>query len=76
MKTTAQLNESIERFQRVFWKKQSAGRPPIGVVNTDLYLPMNYLRRPFPRHHVEPEDVRTDTVMTDYEFAFADRPVN
>ena len=76
MKTTAQLRESIERFQRVFWKKQSEDRPPIGVVNTDIYLPVKYLRRPFPRHHVAPEDVRTDMVMTDYEFAFADRPVN
>ena len=76
MKTTAQLSESIERFQRVFWKKQSGSRPPIGIVNTDIYLPVKYLRRPFPRQHVEPEDVRADTVMTDYEFAFAERPVN
>jgi hypothetical protein len=76
MKTTAQLSVSIERFQRVFWKKLSEGRPPIGVVNTDIYLPVKYLRRPFARQYVEPQDVRTDTVMTDYEFAFAERPVN
>jgi len=76
MKTPAQLSESIDRFQRVFWDKQSDGRPPIGIVNTDIYLPVKYLRQPFPRQHVEPEDVRTDAVMTDYEVAFAERPVN
>ena len=46
MKTTAQLRESIERFQRVFWEKLSEGRPPIGVVDTDIYLPVKYIRRP------------------------------
>jgi len=76
LKTTAQLSESIERFQRVFWEKQPQGRPPVGVVNTDIYLPVKYLRRPFPRPRVEPGDVRADLVMTDYEFAFADRTVN
>lgn len=76
MKTAEQLRESIERFQRVFWNKQSEGRPPIGIVNTDIYLPVKYLRSPLPRPHVEPEDVRADMVMTDYEFAFAQRPVN
>jgi hypothetical protein len=76
MKTAAQLSESIERFQRIFWNKESAGRPPIGIVNTDIYLPIKYLRRSLAREQVEPEDVRSDTVMTDYEFAFANRPVN
>lgn len=76
MKTDAQLSESIDRFRRVFWEKQSGGRPPVGVIDTDVYLPVKYLRRPFPREHVEPEDVRADQVMTDYEFAFASRPVN
>ncbi len=75
MKTAAQLSASIERFQCVFWDKRSAGRPPIGVVNPDIYLPVKYLRRSFVREHVEPEDVRPDAVMTDYEFAFANRPV-
>ncbi len=76
MKTAAQLSESIERFQRVFWNKESCDRPPIGIVNTDIYLPIKYLRRPFPRDRVQPEDVRPDLVLTDYEFAFAQRPVN
>lgn len=76
MKTNAQLTASIDRFRRVFWEKKPDGRPPVGVVNTDIYLPVKFLRRPFPREHVEPEDVRPDLVMTDYEFAFANRPVN
>lgn len=76
MKTDAQLRESIDRFQRIFWDKQPDGRPPVGVINTDVYLPVKYLRRPFPRSYVEPEDVRPDWVMTDYEFAFASRPLN
>ncbi len=76
MKTTAQLSESIGRFQRVFWDKESGGRPPIGIVNTDIYLPVKYLRQPFSRPEVEPADVREETVRTDYEFAFAERPVN
>lgn len=76
MKSDAQLRESIDRFQRVFWDKQPAGRPPVGVVNTDVYLPVKYLRRPLARPHLEPADVRPDLVMTDYEFAFAKRLVN
>ena len=76
MKTAAQLSESIERFRRVFWDKKSDGRPPIGIVNTDIYLPVKYLRRPFTRRYVEPEDVHEAIVMTDYEFAFAERPVH
>jgi hypothetical protein len=76
MKTDTQLAESIDRFRRVFWEKKPDGRPPVGVINTDVYLPVKYLRRPFPREHIVPEDVRPDQVMTDYEFAFAARPVN
>lgn len=76
MKTIAQLTASIERFRRIFWEKKSDGRPPVGVVNTDIYLPVKYLRRPFAREHLEPEDLRPDLVLTDYEFAFANRPVN
>jgi hypothetical protein len=76
MKSDAQLRESIDRFQRVFWDKKPDGRPLVGVINPDVFLPVKYLRRPFPRAHVEPEDVRPDQVMSDYEFAFAPRPVN
>ncbi len=71
MKSEAQLAESIDRFQRVFWGKQSDGRPPVGVVNRGIFLPIQYLRREFPRAEVKPEDVRSEWIMTDYEFGFA-----
>jgi hypothetical protein len=76
MKTAAQLAESIERFRRVFWKKKPEGRPPVGVVNPDVFLPVKYLRQPFRGEYVEPEHVRTDRLMSDYEFAFANRPIS
>jgi hypothetical protein len=76
MKTPAQLAASIDRFQRVFWDKHPDGRPPVGVVNTDIYLPIKYLRRPITHDPVPPDDVVPELVMTDYEFAFAQRPVN
>jgi hypothetical protein len=76
MKTNSKLTESIERFRRVFWEKKPDGRPPVGVVNTDVYLPIKYLRRPFMRDYVTPDDVRPDAVMSDYEFAFAHRPIS
>jgi len=76
MKTNSQLTESIDRFRRVFWDKKPDGRPPVGVVNTDVYLPIKYLRRTFTRDYVTPEDVCADNVMSDYEFAFAHRPIS
>jgi hypothetical protein len=47
----------------------------VGVVNTDVYLPVKYLRRALARAHVRPEDISPDQVMTDCECAFAKRPV-
>lgn len=76
MKTEAQLAASIERFQHVFWDKQPGARPPVGVVNQGIYLPIQYLRQPFLRDEVEPADVRPERLMTDYEFGMANRPVN
>jgi hypothetical protein len=76
MKSEAQLAESIDRFQKVFWEKQSAGRPPVGVVHSGIFLPIQYLRRAFPRAEVKPEDVGREGIMTDYEFGFAQRPVS
>jgi hypothetical protein len=75
MKTESQLAESIERFRRVFWAKESAGRPPVGLLQPKAWLPVQYLRQAFPREHVVPADVCPANVMTDYEFAFARRPV-
>ena len=75
MKTNGQLTESIDRFRRVFWEKKTDGRPPVGVVNTDVYLPVKYLRQPFTGEYVTPADVLPENVLTDYEFAFANRPI-
>ena len=75
MKSEAQLGESIDRFRRVFWNKETHGRPPLGVVDTDVYLPARYLKGPFSREYVEPADVDPQKVQTDYEFAFARRRV-
>ena len=61
MKTDAQLSESIDRFQRVFWRKESGGRPPVAVVNPDMWLPAKYLRRPFPRPTAGPHDAENCT---------------
>ena len=75
MKTGEQLAESIERFQRGFWNRETIDRPPVGVACDGCWLPINYLREEFTRQEVVPEDVAPERVMTDYEFGFAGRPV-
>jgi len=74
MKTPAQIAESIERFQKVFWEKRSGDRPPIGTVDPDIFLPIKFARRPLPPVF-SPEDLRPETAATDYEFAAARRRV-
>ena len=71
MKTDTQLDESIRRFQEVFWDKRSAARPPVGIVNPDVFLPIKYLCVPPTRAEVLPADLNTTGVRSDYEFAFA-----
>ena len=71
MKTPSQLAESVARFQRVFWDKQSGERPPVGVVNPEVYLPIKYLRRELTQSTLEPADLTPELAATDYEFAFA-----
>ena len=73
MKTEAQLRSSVERFSAAFWAKEPGVRPPVGVFNRGMWLPVNYLRRPFPRDVVQPDDVDGSLVVTDYEFASARR---
>ena len=41
-----QLDQSIRRFQEAFWDRQSAGRPPVGIINPGVFLPIKYLRAP------------------------------
>jgi len=75
MKTEAQLRESIGRFRESFWGKKAADRPPVGIACDGVWLPVNYLRKPFTKAEVQPEEVSGELAMTDYEFGFAKRPV-
>ena len=75
MKTQAQLIESVQRFQECFWDRRRTDRPPVGIYDEDIFLPINFLRRPFTRPTVCPEDVNGDLVATEYEFSFASRAV-
>jgi hypothetical protein len=76
MKTQAQLMESVQRFQESFWNRKSADRPPVGIYEEAIYLPIKFLRRPFPRPTVCPEDVNGDLVASEYEYSFANRLVS
>lgn len=76
MRTDSQLRESIQRFQVSFWDKKKADRPPVGVYDERLFLPINFLRRPFLHPAVSPDDVCQDLVMTEHEYIFANRAVS
>jgi hypothetical protein len=76
MKTHAQLSESVQRFQESFWDRKRTDRPPVGIYDEGIYLPINFLRRPFPRPTVCPEDVSGDLVATEYEYSSAHRAVS
>ena len=76
MKTHTQLSESIQRFQESFWDRKSIDRPPVGIHDERIFLPINFLRRPFPCPTVCPEDVNGELVATEYEYSFANRPVS
>ena len=76
MRTNAQLSESIERFRKSFWGKKKADRPPVGIYQEGIFLPINFLRRPSPGPTVSPEDVSGDLVMSEYEYSFAHRAVS
>ena len=75
MKNQAQLQESIERFQSSFWKKNCGDRPPIGIVCDGSFLPINYLRMKFSGKEIFPDDVNAELCMTDYEYISLSRRV-
>ncbi len=75
MKSLAQIIESIQRFQDSFWDRKTTGRPPVGIYDEGLYLPINFLRRQFRRSTVCPEDVGGEFVATEYEYSFSHRAV-
>ena len=76
MRTEAQLQENVQRFQANFWNKERAERPLIGIYDERVYMPINFLRRPFSRPTVTPDDISEDRLMTEYEYSFANRPVS
>lgn len=75
MRTEAQLRESIQRFQASFWDRERVDRPPVGVYDERVYMPINFLRRPFPKPTVSPGDVSEELVKTEYDSCFANRSV-
>ncbi len=70
MKTLAQLEETIGRIRDCFWEKRPVGRPPVAVVDANVYLPITYLRRPLAGSEVRPQEVAADLARTEYEACF------
>jgi len=75
MKSHDQLLESIQRFQDKFWNRKSGGRPPVGIYDEETSLPIGFLRQPFTRSTVCPEDLNADFVATEYECSFSRKSV-
>jgi len=73
MRNAVQLQETIQRFQDCFWDRKAGRRPVVGIYNDAVFLPMNFLHRPFPHTFVEPEDVTPELAMTEYDYWFRDR---
>jgi hypothetical protein len=76
MRGPAQLTETIQRFRDSFWDKKQTVRPPVGVYDDRIFLPIGFLRRPFPRANVLPQDLTEGLAMTEYEYWFRDRAVS
>ena len=47
MKRPEVIEESMERFKSRFWDSTESSRPPVGVVEADSFLPVQYLRSRF-----------------------------
>lgn len=75
MKTPEQIRASIARFERGFWGRQTLDRPPIGIAADRAWLPIRYLRQPLEKQELQPADIGRSLARTDYEDAFAARPV-
>ena len=76
MRTEAQLRESIQRFEDGFWAKERLDRPPVGIYDEGIFMPISFLRRPFTKATVSPEDISEALVRTEYEHSFAKRKVH
>jgi hypothetical protein len=75
MRSPSQLAESVQRFQDSFWNKRLGNRPPVAVVHEGILLPIQYLRRPLVKTHLEPEDIGPALTVTDYQFDLRTRQV-
>lgn len=75
MKHPDQVEESIDRFRHGLWGRESVDRPPVGIAPDRSWLPVKYLKAPFPNKEVRPEDVTRSLVRTDYEDASFGRRV-
>jgi hypothetical protein len=73
MRTENQLLETVQRFRDCFWDRKISKRPVVGIYSDAVFLPMNFLRRPFSRSLVQPEDVTPELAMTEYEYWFRER---
>jgi hypothetical protein len=76
MRTQAQLLETIQRFEESFWARKGTARPPVGIYDEGIFLPIQFLRRPFTRPVVRPEDVNGELVASEYEYGFENRAVS
>lgn len=75
MKNPEQLAQSIDRFRDGFWERRTSDRPPVGVINEGVFLPIRYLHREFSAPQVSPGDLSPSLCMTDYAFDMAHRTV-
>ncbi len=75
LKHPDQVAESIDRFRRGLWNRESVDRPPVGITPDRGWLPVKYLKAPFPNEEVRPEHVTGSLVRTDYEDASFGRRV-
>ena len=68
MKQKTRLLESIDRFRRGFWQKETIDRPPVAIVPEDMFMPIKFLRRELSCRYIQPEHVTEALYMSDYEF--------
>lgn len=72
--TSENLELSIQRFKHSFWAREKTDRPPVGVVDPKVWLPIQYLSHPPTQSEILPHHVTPDLVQNDYEYVFANRP--
>ncbi len=75
IKSPDQIAESIDRFRRGLWERETIDRPPVGVSPDRSWLPVKYLKAEFEKSEVRPEDITGALVRTDYEDASFERRV-